>query len=191
MFVYLLFFFLSLSFQRSPHFKSRRKPYLEILWTKVGIYVSVSLSVTVYPTVVSTVSPSACVPWFPQSPSWWSSCQFSPPGQAVAPFTLSPTPREVCNMTSLSAASFSFSPFVSPLLSTKDCLPSHCLRLLFPQSSSFPPPPWHRAVCARRPLCIWLADSLFLSSQPLWAPVFASYCHTFCCSFSVECIILL
>ncbi len=36
--VLFVFFF---SFQRSPHFKRRRKPYLEILWTKVGIYVPV------------------------------------------------------------------------------------------------------------------------------------------------------
>lgn len=36
-----LFTFFFLSFQRSPHFKRRRKPYLEILWTKVGIYVYV------------------------------------------------------------------------------------------------------------------------------------------------------
>lgn len=34
--VFFPFFFFS-SFQRSPHFKRRRKPYLKILWTKVSV----------------------------------------------------------------------------------------------------------------------------------------------------------
>lgn len=48
------FFFFS-SFQRSPHFKRRRKPYLKILWTKVSV--SCRPCLRVFSSEFLTVSP--------------------------------------------------------------------------------------------------------------------------------------
>lgn len=52
--VFFPFFFFS-SFQRSPHFKRRRKPYLKILWTKVSV--SCRPCLRVFSSEFLTVSP--------------------------------------------------------------------------------------------------------------------------------------